>query len=386
MNKWNHYIVGGSLALLMAFASACSSSDGDELPVPPTPPEEETRPHASLQLQVTPEAASRSLPDGTVGEENKRHVANVKLHFFCHPEEGGAPVYTHSEDVNWASHFVDLPIVTAQISYQLQQYLEPNCRYTVIAEGYEEKNVYQWEDEKKTLITTKQNYVLSELQARLTDGEFARLKENEYFIGTLTQTTDWKGLFAPGTVIELFRRVAGVYAHFRLRGFDGMDVARVGVVLYKNQNRSLPVLRRSQQAPFFLDYIDDPVDGTQKVLDMTPGDDDTYEGSTYILPIPGPDITDATNYTLAVAIYNASGTVITTKRAKLTDQSGNLIFNTSLGTGIIDSESFYRYPIIANHFYKFGNPEKTIEIVYNANNPFEVIVDDAWEGEPDLGI
>ena len=74
---------------------------------------------------------------------------------------------------------------------------------------------------------------------------------------------------------------------------------------------------------------------------------------------------------------------ISTKRAALAEDD-NLIFATDLGTGIVDDESFYRYPLVANRFYRFGTENNPLEVKYDENNPFEVIVEPGWEGMPEL--
>ena len=107
------------------------------------------------------------------------------------------------------------------------------------------------------------------------------------------------------------------------------------------------------------------------------------DGSIYALPQPAPDHDSEKNYTLAVVVYNKDYKVICTKRAALA-KDGQLIFATDLGTGIVDDESFYRYPIVANRFYRFGKAGEEMPVTFDPNNPFEVIVEEGWEGMPDL--
>ena len=109
----------------------------------------------------------------------------------------------------------------------------------------------------------------------------------------------------------------------------------------------------------------------------------TEEKSVYLLPIPAPRYEDEKNYTLAAVVYNQEGKVICTKRAALnvgTGSTAQLIFATNLGTGIVDDESYYRYPIIANRFYRFDG----LALQFDPSNPFEVIVENGWEGEPEM--
>lgn len=114
--------------------------------------------------------------------------------------------------------------------------------------------------------------------------------------------------------------------------------------------------------------------------------------STYVLPQEAPTGNAGKNYTLAVVVYttgeNGNYKAICTKRAALsvtgTDGQAELIFATDLGTGIVDDESYYRYPIVANRFYRFGTTDAELTIEFDPSNPFEVEVEKGWEGQPDL--
>ena len=189
-------------------------------------------------------------------------------------------------------------------------------------------------------------------------------------------------------------------------------------MLYTNQKKAVPTLEQIWQEPNFTDYagteLEDPTGATDETSSKclmwlnvslsgnteTPDEAGTEQGTSdvtksaedeplynqrnaiYLLPIPAPEFDAKTNYTLAVAVYDTER-MICTKRAALA-ADGNLIFNTSLGTGIVDDESYYRYPIVANRFYRFGTEEAPMEIIYDPLNPFEVIVESTWEGMPDL--
>ena len=64
---------------------------------------------------------------------------------------------------------------------------------------------------------------------------------------------------------------------------------------------------------------------------------------------------------------------------------GKVAIITGGGTGIIDSESAYRYPIVANHFYAFGDEDHPIDLKGNGAD-LTITVDPAWKGEENLGI
>ena len=249
-----------------------------------------------------------------------------------------------------------------------------------------------------------------------------RIAHNEYFTGTFRAMTNGSGRLTDANV-EMRRRVAGLSASFKLKDF-AEEPAGVAIMLYQAQNKSVPTLPKNWQAPFFEDYKDDPLTGnnTQTGLDAVKdnpqcilfvptistdnngnagdgtttaadgesstaggqGEVTTEEGAAYLLPIPAPAYDAEKNYTLAAVVYNSEGQVICTKRAALNvkdgDGIGHLIFATDLGTGIVDDESYYRYPIVANRFYRFDG----LELTFDPSNPFEIEVEKGWEGNPDL--
>ena len=249
-----------------------------------------------------------------------------------------------------------------------------------------------------------------------------RIAHNEYFTGTFRAMTNGSGRLTNAKV-EMRRRVAGLSASFELQNFAEKP-AGVAIMLYQAQNKSVPTLPKNWQAPFFEDYTPDPLtgndnpsnleevktnpqcilfvptistdnngnagDGTTTAADGESstaggqGEVTTEEGAAYLLPIPAPAYDAEKNYTLAAVVYNQAGQVICTKRAALNvkdgDDIGHLIFATDLGTGIVDDESYYRYPIVANRFYRFDG----LELTFDPSNPFEIEVEKGWEGNPDL--
>ena len=249
-----------------------------------------------------------------------------------------------------------------------------------------------------------------------------RIAHNEYFTGTFRAMTNGSGRLTDAKV-EMRRRVAGLSASFKLQNF-AEEPAGVAIMLYQAQNKSVPTLPKNWQAPFFEDYKDDPLtgnntqtglasvkanpqcilfvptkstdnngnagDGTNTAADGESstaggqGEVTTEEGAAYLLPIPAPAYDAEKNYTLAAVVYNQAGQVICTKRAALNVEDdkgiGHLIFATDLGTGIVDDESYYRYPIVANRFYRFDG----LELTFDPSNPFEIEVEKGWEGNPDL--
>lgn len=376
----------GALCLL----AGCTEADSPE----GSSPVNESR--QDISLIVDSEVDLNSSPDYGVSDEvDKQHVKNVVLYIF--QPSVGATGYTCAaiENVGWSDFFGEtLPETTAEMTYRIQASLSPYTTYTFLAVGYETEPVYDIMNNNKVTVSIE-SYTLDELKASLKNEKTKDdIAGNELFSGTLTVTTDESGKIPEGSVVELRRRVAGLSACFTFTGFSEKP-GKVAVMLYKDQNRAVPVLKRIWQEPVFTDYINSPLTSSETVnnqclleLNITGDEGSSYqteEKAVYVLPIPAPAETDATNYTLAVVVYNLEGMAIASKRAALAID-GTLIFNTDLGTGIIDDDSFYRYPIVANRFYNLGNADSPLNVVYDPNNPFEVIVEDSWEGIPDMGF
>ena len=108
------------------------------------------------------------------------------------------------------------------------------------------------------------------------------------------------------------------------------------------------------------------------------------------MPIPSPDnnpdVTgESKDYTLCIELVAEDGTVLRRQRAMLPEGDELDPGITGGGTGIIDSESAYRYPIVANHFYAFGDEDHPIDLKGNGAD-LTITVDPAWKGEENLGI
>lgn len=353
-----------------------------------------SRQSISLALNTAVDALSAPVQD-------KQHVRNVMLYILKADLTTDKYICVSREDVGWSQAFDVLLETTAEMTYRLHTVLDPMAAYTFLAIGYEEQPVYQLQMGNGTALfdetgqkPTTETFTLEELKASLLSGKTKDdIAANEFFAGQLSVTTDENGEIPEGSVVELRRRVAGISACFTFENFSEMP-GKVAVMLYADQNQSVPVLKRIWQEPFFTDYIESPLTSSGEVnnqcllkMDVTDesGGWKTNSQSVYVLPIPAPEYDNTVNYTLAVVVYNQDGEIIATKRAALA-VDGELIFNTDLGTGIVDDESFYRYPIVANRFYNLGNADAPLNVKYDPNNPFEVVVEDGWEGIPDLGF
>ena len=410
----------GSSVLILLLA-ACQ---GDELPLTPQPQNPSV-----LTFTVAAETAeTRSVPESPSTETGVQYVQNVKLYLF--KEGDGSTTYVGMETPVWSNLSTvdggktvssDITANTAghrtvSKSYPLQTALEPNTTYTLLAVGYETENIYDIQAaDNKTLesldgrtetdgsYTDGEAVTLSDLSSVLTSGKGkSDIQSNEYFTGTETATTDADGRLPEGTTVTMHRRVAGLSACFKLTNFSRPPAA-VAIMLWKKQYQDVPTLRRIWQQPNFTDHGEKALNSTEDAPNVSPQCllwlEDIYEDndnpntayitevqSAYVLPIEAPGINEKTNYTLAVVVYTKEGEnyrAICTKRAALAEDD-NLIFATDLGTGIVDDESFYRYPIVANRFYRFGTKNSPLEVEYDENNPFEVIVEPGWEGMPEL--
>ena len=423
-NRLRHTALAAALPLLLA---ACQS---DELPAPGNGTPGNNRIAFTVEAET---ATTRSYPYvGETGTAGAQHVKNVRLYIF--QGSGDEAAYVGAEN---ATAWSGLELVTTEEAvtgdaaqggkkttsryYYLQTTLAASTTYTLLAVGYEEEDIYDIRTAAGSQLSgTAANTPtpLSSLVSTLTDGNGkAAIASHEYFTGTATVTTDGSGNL-PGeeegglVTIAMRRRVAGVGACFRLKDFTTQPKA-VAVMLWQDQNKAVPTLRKDWQEPDFTDYTDshtwegnltgadDPqcilyipldqkaADGTTSIWNEAANGEFTMTApvSAYVLPAPAPswDNKDK-NYTLCVAVYNTEGKIICTKRAALA-KDGQLIFNSSLGTGIIDDESFYRYPLVANRFYRFGTANGGQLIVdYDKLNPFEVVIEPNWEGMPDLDL
>ena len=428
-----------TLAATLLLFAAC---ENDELPQPAPQPG-----GSAIAFTVDAKvAATRSLPENpqtTPDAGAVQHVSAVRLYIFRHGEDEKT-YYAGCEEIDkdeWTGLHIaegeDKKTVTK--TYTLSTTLYPFTDYTLLGVGYEavkdEKdnddysNAYQeiiqlngtntdlsTIKDKDVLPTDDQTEIesgaevdLSAIVTTLKAGnDKTHIQHNEYFTGTVRATTDANGFLPEGTTVEMRRRVAGLSACFRLTGFP-VEPKGVAVMLWKAQNKDVPTIRKIWQEPFFTDHGTDdewtttepttPQNNPQCLLWLDdPGDlnqdDETIiyttkaEGnSTYVLPQEAPTGETATNYTLAVVVYDKDGKAICTKRAALNIGTGGqaeLIFATDLGTGIVDDESYYRYPIVANRFYRFGTTDTPLEVEFDPSNPFEVEVEDGWEGQPDL--
>lgn len=389
--------------------AACTGND--EPSAPPATQQGKAEITLMVDAGVSETRSTPDDPDETT-LEGVQHVKNVSLYIFRHDADGVK--YVGDEHPIWSSLEVTEGNAsdgkTVAKKYMVETSLSPNTTYTLLATGYEDEEIYSL-----GALTAESTVDLDELISTLKDGKGKTdIQTNEYFTGSLKVTTGSDGQFPEGTTVKMHRRVAGLSTCFEIdkESFTSNDKtpAYVAVMLYTNQKKAVPTLEQIWQEPDFTDYEDAELEdaagatdetsskclmllnvsqsGNTETSDATQSAEDepllyNQRNAIYLLPIPAPEFAVEKNYTLAVAVYDEKRDVICTKRAALA-ANNELIFNTSLGTGIVDDESYYRYPIVANRFYRFGTEKAPMEIIYDPLQPFEVIVESAWEGMPNL--
>lgn len=151
---------------------------------------------------------------------------------------------------------------------------------------------------------------------------------------------------------------------------------------------ALPLLTRIQK-PDFEDYIPSAAKGddatTLVEIEIPTGYNptDTVSGGSFVLPVVAP--ADKEKYTLRIELLNAAGQILSVRRAKLPKDDSLDHGSTGGGTGIIDTESAFRFPIVANHYYGLGGPGKAIDLK-GSGTDLTITVDPSWDEEADLEL
>ena len=326
-----------------------------------------------------------------IGEQ---HTTDVFLYIF--QGTGSDATCVACEDVGWSEHFGgNLPVLTeeSRMSYEIKykDFLY-NVPYTLLAVGLSKdaKTVYGFPGAiggKES--TTWEGITLGEAKAELVTGQTCDgINTSEIYVGTTAEFTPLSG---KEVIVDLWRRVAGVAGYFKNvpRSIDDTPVAALRIVLYDKQNTALPLLER-EQAPVFKDYIDSKTtDEDGDVLVYIPvstelGIEDVVSGGAYVLPAPAPS--GAVDWTLRIELVDKDGNVLDySRRAKLPEGDGLDPGITGGGTGIIDTESAYRFPIVANHFYALGSPRNPIDL-QGQGLDILITIDPTWREEVDLGV
>lgn len=315
------------------------------------------------------------------GSDNVQHVQDVQLYIY---DEQGSCVA--SEDVAWKEHFEKLdgrlPTQTAAMEYKVKyKDFIGGKTYTFLAVGrdVESSVTYGFPDAIKVGAS------LADADATLKAADWKSIRTSELFAGkTVLTYSD----MAVKKQVDLYRRVAGVMGWFTNLPpkVNGVPLSSLRITLYKKQNKSVPLLPLAVK-PLFRDYIDDEVaaDGGEVLVEIpvavsvTP--EQVFSKGSYVLPVPAPPVVSDEDYTLRVEMVG-NGQVLRYKRVKLADKDP-LDPSTGSGTGIIDTEGPYRFPIIANQFYGIGAAGKPVDL--GGEEPDILIhLDAGWENKEEL--
>lgn len=308
----------------------------------------------TLSFSVAGELSPRTnLP----GSDNMQHVTSVRLYIFNGTNDN-APCIA-SEDIGWSAYFGNNPpTVTATMKYHVKYegFVKGNP-YTFLAVGLDDKSGSTYGFPNAIQVGST---VLSGAIATLAGTEastWTSMRQSELFAGSTVLT--------PGTTpiqgnVDLWRRVAGVMGWFTNipTQIGGTRVTAIRITLYTQQNKSVPLLQRSQ-TPVFADYINSPLTITggnvlvniavpTGVLPVT-----VLSQGSYVLPVPAPTPGSA-NYTLKVELTDASGNALRSIRVTLSDSDDSNSSGEG-GTGIIDPDGASHFPIVANRFYGVGS-------------------------------
>lgn len=389
----------------------------------------------TLELRISSglNPASRTVLPGA---NNVQHVTKVALYLFKHTSAedtlGASFVGMMTFDqVNW-QQAIDAASTTGA-STQRQSVNIPK-------EWIPEENRDSWftflaigSDETKESANSTKTYGLEPSANGKTLGDFyAELQtsctmndihQSELFAGTLTL----KGAQVnSSTVINLYRRVAGVKGYFRRipNQVNGVEVASVRVVYWNKQLTAVPFFKRYPKDGIFCDYdcrstlpsISAIPDKGEKFPDEAleactyftiPKDSfpqnienestgivgeqekvDYATAGSYVLPAPG--AVGSENATLYVLLMSADGTVLDKRRVFFNSSYATRSLTrsaTDQGTGIIGGQPGdeselnrqRRYPIIANNFYSIGTADEPIDLS-TGETEVNLYVDPTWEG------
>ncbi len=368
------------LFLVLVTVAFVGCSDGNDVVEP-------QEPAGTLTFRVntaveTENGGVITYPEGSVGTQ---HVTDVYIMMFI--GEGDGAVYDgFAENVGWSEYFLNqngtLPDHLEEMKYRTDYCFEGTV--TILGIGMSKGVAAKF----NIPASVAEGTTLREVATSLQDLSDSRsILSSEIFTGTV--------LYRKGSsnVLEMKRRMAGIMATFGNipTTINDKRVDEIRLVLYANKNTSVPVIAR-QQKPYFHDYIESPsTDPEGNVILRIPvmpdfGLTTKVEGGGYLLPMPAPS--GHKKYTMRVELVNLEGgvcTVLKTIRVKF--KAGDKLDHgqTGGGTGIIDTESTYRFPIIANHFYAIGRPAMPIDL--NGNGAEIVIeLDPTWDGNDDLEV
>lgn len=324
----------------------------------------------------------------------KQHAAYVQLYVFS--GIGESAIYTgYNVDVKWKDFFKDgLPEHTADMTYVMNsEMFIPGLEYTILGVAMSEKANESFGHP----LTFKKDSYLGDITAALKQGVSSTgIVDSEIYVGTTSATIE-KGKQQQFDKLVMKRRVSGVMGYFYnvpdevLADGKKCKVDGIQVELYTGKNTALPLIQR-QQKPYFRDFIESPSEDKNANNVFTipvhregnaPIDMNTvFSGGGYLLPMPAPN---GDIYTLHVNLVDNQGNVLLTKRVKLPTGDDIDHGQTGGGTGIVDTESAFCFPIIANHFYSLGLESAPIDMKGNGTD-ITVTIKPEWKEENGLDL
>lgn len=316
-----------------------------------TPSDEEG---VTLSFSVAGELSTRT---NLSGSGNAQHVTSVRLYIFNGTTDNATCVA--SEDIGWSTYFGNNPpTVTSTMKYKVKyEGFVPGSPYTFLAVGLDNQSVTTYGFPNAIQVGSS---VLSGAIATLSGNEastWTTMRQSELFAGSTVLTPSAKGVTGN---VDLWRRVAGVMGWFINvpTQINLTPVSAIRIRLYAMQNKSVPLIQLSQ-TPVFKDYINSPLSttgGNILVEIPVPGNVTpvtVLSKGSYVLPVPAPAVVNTNDYTLRVELVDGSGNVLRFTRVTLSD-SDDTNSSTGGGTGIIDPQGVFRFPIVANRFYGVG--------------------------------
>lgn len=378
-------ILGAGLLL-----SGCTHDTATD-PVSPTPAgvtlpvKVSTRAHAADGSEIT------YPTDSIVGEQ---HTSTVYVYVF--EGRGDNATFTgYRANAGWSEYFAanpdptthGLPVHTAEMRYKIDYPFAEGGQYTLMGVATNETAQAAFDFPTAFPQGATLRSICADLAAQ---SRTAQIRQSEIYVGTRELMFDRQHPLLPE--VEMSRRVAGVMACFKNipeqlgYGTETLAVTHIRLSLYTPQNTSLPLLRRKQQ-PFFEDFAASPSKETDGEVvfslavprPLTP--ETVVSGGGYLLPAEAPQ---RGIYTLHVDLMN-DRRVLKSIRVKLPQGDDLDQGQTGGGTGIIDSESAFRFPIVANHFYALGTLASPIDLKGNGSD-IVITIDRDWSENNDLEV
>lgn len=352
----------------------------DDLNSPDSPNDEKTK--VVLTFSTSPTLITRTVLPGL---ENLQHVESVQLFIFN--GTGNNAMCVASEKVDWADLAAPEGKPTVSKMHKvIYNNFEPGKPYTFVAVGMDNCSGATFALPEALQVGKS---LLGEAKAVLATGRTKNdIAVSELFGGAAVITPVAAGQVT-GT-INLYRRVAGVMGWFKNipRQVNGTNVAYLRIELFKAQNRSIWLTKPNLADDVIMEPIaendENKILVEIKLEDKDFAPDAVVSKGAYVLPMIAPFKTAdemikagyndeaiyVKDYTFQVVLADANGNVLQARKVRNSDIAHN--GGTEGGTGIIETSSAYRFPIIANWFYPIGSKDKPAEWTKDKKSNFVV--------------